>query len=175
MDLIKLIDNAILEFIRANMSNRILDKIMIYITMLGNGGFIWIIAAIIFLMSKKYRKDGLLLACSLLLCVLIGNITLKPFVARMRPSDINMAIPLLIPRPTDFSFPSGHTMSSFAASTVIFHANNKMGVVAFVLAILIAFSRLYLYVHYPSDVVAAIIIGVLISVFTINFYKIKNK
>jgi len=174
MELIQNIDNIVLEFIRTNMNSGMLDQTMPFITNLGSGGFIWIIAAIIFLASKKYRKDGILLICSLLLCVLIGNITLKPLVARIRPSEINMAISLLIPRPTDFSFPSGHTMSSFAAATVIFHANNKMGIAAFILAALIAFSRLYLYVHYPSDIIAAVLIGVLISIFTINFSDFKN-
>lgn len=175
MNLINYIDYSVLEFIRANMRYSVLDKIMIIITSLGNGGFIWIVIAIIFIISKKYRTSGLLLFCSLILCLIIGNITLKPFVARLRPSDININIPLLIPRPTDFSFPSGHTMTSFASAVIIFYTNRKMGIFAFLGAFMIAFSRLYLYVHYPSDIVAAIIIGTIISYFTLYIYNSKNK
>lgn len=175
MELIQSIDNTVLEFIRIHMSSGVLDFTMPFITRLGSGGIIWICVALVFLISKKYRTDGLCLISSLLFCVLIGNITLKPLVARIRPCDINRTISLLISRPTDFSFPSGHTMSSFAAATVIFYANRNMGIVAFILASLIAFSRLYLYVHYPSDIIAGIAIGVLISVTIIWLFKFKMK
>lgn len=155
------------------MSSGILDQVMPFITSLGSGGFIWIAIAIAFLASKKYRKDGLLLIISLLLSILIGNIILKPLVARIRPFNINTAIQLLIARPTDFSFPSGHSMTSFAGATIIFHANRNMGIAAFVLAALVAFSRLYLYVHYPSDIIGGALIGVLISVATIYIFNLK--
>lgn len=174
MDLINNIDNNILEFIRLNMNNNFLNKVMPLVSTLGNAGMIWIIITVVFLVSKKYRHTGIMLACSLIMCLLIGNLTLKPYVARLRPSDMNTAIHLLIKRPTDFSFPSGHTMSSFAAATIMISADKKIGTAALMLASIIAFSRLYLYVHYPSDVAAAIIIGVLISLFTINFYNRKK-
>ena len=175
MELIQNIDNAVLEYIRTHMSSGILDQTMPFITRLGSGALIWIVVALVFLVSKKYRKDGLILISSLLLCGLIGNIILKPWIARIRPFDVNTAIQLLIAKPTDFSFPSGHTMTSFASATVIFHTNRSMGIAAFVLAALIAFSRLYLYVHYPSDIIAGILIGVLISVTTIWLFKLKMK
>ena len=175
MEFIQNIDNVVLEFIRIHMSSGILDQTMPFITKLGNSGLIWIVAALVFLASKKYRTDGLLLVISLLLCGLIGNIILKPLIARIRPFDVNTAIQLLIARPIDFSFPSGHAMSSFAAATVIFHANSSMGIAAFILAALIAFSRLYLYVHYPSDIIAGILIGVFISTATIYIFNLKTK
>jgi len=175
MELIQNIDFNILEYIRANMTSEFLDKIMPFITILGSGGFIWIIIAFIFIVKKKFRKDGFLLICSLLFCLLIGNLTLKPLVARIRPCDINTAVTLLIERPTDFSFPSGHTMTSFASTLVIFNANKKMGFAALVLASLIAFSRLYLYVHFPSDIIAGLAIGLLISISVINYYKFNIK
>lgn len=174
MEFIQNIDNAVLEFIRIHMSSGILDHIMPFITRLGSGALIWIVVALVFLASKKYRIDGLLLIISLLLCGLIGNIILKPLIARIRPFDVNTAIQLLIAKPTDFSFPSGHSMTSFASATMIFHANRRMGIAAFILAALIAFSRLYLYVHYPSDIIAGILIGALISVATINIYNLKR-
>lgn len=175
MEFIQNIDYAVLEFIRIHMSSGILDQTMPFITRLGSGALIWIVAALVFLISKKFRTDGLLLIISLLLCGLVGNIILKPLIARTRPFDVNTAIYLLIAKPTDFSFPSGHTMSSFAAATVIFHANRNMGIAAFILAVLIAFSRLYLYVHYPSDIIGGILIGVLISATTIHIFNLKMK
>jgi undecaprenyl-diphosphatase len=175
MEFIQNIDNAVLEFIRIHMSSGILDQAMPFITRLGSGGLVWIAIALVFLASKKYRTDGLLLIITLLLCVLIGDFILKPLIARIRPFDVNTAIQLLIAKPTDFSFPSGHTMSSFAAAVVIFHANSRMGIAAFILAALIAFSRLYLYVHYPSDIIGGILIGVLISTATIHIFNSKMK
>lgn len=169
METILKYDNAILDFIQTYMRNDLLDFILPYLTKLGNGGILWIIVAIAFLISKKYRINGIKLAISLLLCLLIGNITLKPLIARIRPFDINTGIELLISRPTDFSFPSGHTMSSFAAAVIIYNANKKMGVASLILAALIAFSRLYLYVHFPSDILAGMVIGTAISFTVIKF------
>jgi undecaprenyl-diphosphatase len=127
--------------------------------------------------------DGIMLLGSLLLCFLLGNLLLKPLVGRIRPCDIHSSIPLLIARPTDYSFPSGHTMSSFAAANIIFHANVELGIAAYILALLIAFSRLYLYVHYPSDVLAGMILGLFVSASflwimklnVIEYQKYKNR
>lgn len=144
---------------------------MPFITKLGDNGLMWIILAIIFIVFKKHRTDGVTMLLALLLCVLIGNIGLKPLIARARPFTLNTEITLLIPSPTDFSFPSGHTMSSFAAATVVFCKDRRMGIGAVILAAAIAFSRLYLYVHYPSDVLGGAIIGImlgLIAVFIIT-------
>lgn len=163
MKFIQNIDNLILNFIQNNMHNHFLDKIMPMITHLGSAGAIWILIALIFISTKKHRHHGLVLIGSIILCFLVGNLGLKPLIARIRPCDVNTSIALLIHRPTDFSFPSGHAMSSFAAATAIFFANKRLGIAAFLLAILISFSRLYLYVHYPSDVVAGMIIGILLG------------
>lgn len=162
-------DNAILDFIQTYMRTGVLDSILPYLTKLGDGGIFWIIIAIVFLISKKYRLNGIKLGISLLLCLIIGNITLKPLIARIRPFDLNKGIELLISRPTDFSFPSGHTMSSFAAAIIIYNANKKMGIASLILATLIAFSRLYLYVHFPSDILAGMVIGTAISFTVIKF------
>ena len=88
---------------------------------------------------------------------------MKPLIARERPYNFNEAITLLIDAPIDYSFPSGHTMTSFAAATILYYMNEKLGVAAYALASTIAFSRLYLYVHYPSDVFSGMIIGIILS------------
>ena len=153
-------DKALLDFIQANIKTEFLDVVMPYITMLGNGGIIWIIAGIILVFIKKHRAIGFTVLLALVLCLLIGNLGIKPLITRLRPFDVYPHVTLLIPRPHDFSFPSGHTMSSFAAATVLFWNYKRIGICALIIAILIAFSRLYLYVHYPTDVLGGIIIGV---------------
>lgn len=163
MKFIQNLDDLIITFIQNNMRNEFLDWLMPIVTTLGNWGMIWFIIAIILLFYKKYRKYGLIIILSLILCALIGNIGIKNLVGRLRPFNINTSIKLLITGPNDFSFPSGHTMSSFAPAVLLMFMNKKIGAAALVLATLIAFSRLYLYVHYPSDVVVGAIIGTFIA------------
>jgi len=102
-----------------------------------------------------------LLLVALALGVLTGNLTLKPLIARPRPCWVDESVRLLIPNPTDYSFPSGHTLSSVIGATVLTKANAKFGLAAIPLAALIAFSRLYLYVHYPTDVLGGMVFGIL--------------
>lgn len=162
----------VLDFIQANLTNPVMDKLMIFFTYLGSWGLIWVLLALMLIMPSKYRRDGVAMAVSLILCLLIGNIILKPLIGRIRPCDVNQAIQLLINRPLDASFPSGHAMSSFAAATTVFYLSKKLGLGALLLALLISFSRMYLYVHYPSDIVAGALIGILIAVIS---QKIVNK
>lgn len=157
------IDFAILNFIYNNCRTSWLNVLMPIITTLSNFGAIWIILAVCMLISIKYRRVGIALSCALVLDVIICNGILKPFIARIRPYDINTAIELLIPRPTDFSFPSGHTAASFASVSALYFSRLKLWIPSLILALLIAFSRLYLYVHYPSDVAGGIIIGYLLG------------
>lgn len=153
------IDFAILNFIYDNFRSAWLDVLMPLITSLGNAGAIWIVLALCMLISKKYRKAGIAVCYALVLDVIICNVILKPMVARIRPYDINTAIQLLIHRPTDFSFPSGHTAASFSAVSALYFSRQRIWIPSLILAVLIAFSRLYLYVHYPSDVLAGILLG----------------
>lgn len=99
----------------------------------------------------------------LLVGLLVGNICLKNLVARARPCWIDPGVPLLIGNPADYSFPSGHTLSSVIAATILYDTDKRFGIPAIILAVLIAFSRLYLYVHFPTDVLAAALLGVLIG------------
>lgn len=166
---------VILDFIRNNMSCAFLDYSMQGISFLANVGWIWIVCAVALLIFPKTRKIGLAVACALIFSLLICNVTIKPIIARVRPYDLREGIELIIARPTDFSFPSGHTSISFAGAIPIFLQNKKLGIPALILAILIAFSRLYLYVHFPTDVLGGIIVGSICGVlgyFTSKFiYK----
>lgn len=155
---------AVLDLIQSYIANPVLDKIMIFFTYMGEAGAVWIAIALIMLFSKKYRRYGITMILTLLAGLLIGNIILKPSIARIRPCDINTAVQLLIPRPLDFSFPSGHALSSFGAATVVFYANKKLGLLAYITASVIAFSRMYLYVHFPTDILAGMLIGIVIAV-----------
>ena len=106
METILNIDNFILEFIRLNIQNNILDKIMPLITKLGDMSIFWLIISFIFLINKTYRKYGILIIASLILCIVVCNLIMKPLFARVRPCDANSIMNLLISRPKDFSFPS---------------------------------------------------------------------
>ncbi len=168
MDILSLLaenfDLPILEWISLNLWCPFLDTVMPAITLLGDAGIFWIALAALCLFFPKYRKMGLSMGISLLIGVLLCNVTLKPLVGRIRPYDyqwevFRKEIPLLIAAQHDFSFPSGHTIASFEAAVAITLHSKKLGIPALVLASLIAFSRLYLYVHYPTDVLASVILG----------------
>lgn len=143
----------------------ILDSIMTGITKLGDAGIIWIVLTAIFLILPKTRKTGWYLLFALVVDAVLCNVILKPLVARVRPYDINTTVTLLVQPLKDYSFPSGHTAASFASVTALYIAGNrKLWKAALVLAVLIAVSRLYLYVHYPTDVLGGIVIGILSGV-----------
>ncbi|AGF55688.1 undecaprenyl-diphosphatase [Clostridium saccharoperbutylacetonicum] len=161
MSLLQNIDNSILEFIKNNMHSSIMDKIMIICTYLGNGGAIWIAIAALLTISKKYRKVGFLTLGALALSAILGEGILKHLIQRTRPCIDIPAIDMLIAKPLSYSFPSGHAASAFAAVTVLSKYFKKYRIVLLGLALSIAFSRLYLYVHYPSDVIAGIILGLM--------------
>lgn len=153
----------IIKSINGALSTPFADTFFKFVTTLGNGGAIWIITAIVLLCFKNTRKAGISLSISLIFCLVVGNLTLKPLIARPRPFDADLSIIPLIPKPTDFSFPSGHTLSSFAAATSLTLSFKRRGAYSFILATLIAFSRLYLMVHYPTDVLFGIILGTLLG------------
>ena len=156
---------SFLEALR-ELYNPVLDALMIGISFLGNSGWIWIAAGVLLLFFKDHRRTGFLVLVALLIGLLLANLTVKPLVARPRPFQVDTALSLLIPPPGEFSFPSGHSVSSAAAATVLALSNKKFGWVAVPLAALIAFSRLYLTVHFPTDVIAGLLLGAAIGLFT---------
>ena len=172
--MIQKIDIVLLEFINNNLQNPILDKLMPSITYLGDMGMIWIIISIILMITKKYRKVGNLSNLALTLSTIIGEVVLKNIVLRPRPFYELTNISLLIEKPLSYSFPSGHTGSSFAVAGVIGTLIKNYKIPVFILAILMAFSRLYLYVHYPTDIVGGIILGLTCS-YIVTYKFVKNK
>lgn len=157
------LDQTILYWIHDNLSCGVLDMLMPKLTLLGSGGAIWLLAAAIMLCAKKYRRQGVILLAGLAAGVLVGNVCLKNLIARPRPCWLDDSVKLLIPIPTDYSFPSGHTLSSVIGATVLTKTNRRFGWAAIPLAAIIAFSRLYLFVHYPSDILAGAVLGVAIG------------
>ena len=155
------IELSVLDLIQT-LHTPFLDKIMVFITRLGDAGIIWIVLSIVLLLIPKTRKSGAVMVVALVVDVLLCNIVLKNLVARTRPYDVNTGVHLLVAKLHDYSFPSGHTAASFASVTALYLAGEKkLWKFALVLACLIAISRLYLYVHYPTDVLGGILFGVI--------------
>ena len=154
------IELKILDFIQT-LHIPLLDKIMVGITSLGDAGIIWIILTVIFLAMPKTRRTGCIMLAALIVQTILCNVILKNLFARTRPYDVNTAIQLLIPKLKDFSFPSGHTSASFTIVSALYFEKDNLWKPALILACLIAFSRLYLYVHYPTDVIGGLILGIL--------------
>ena len=173
------LDGGFLLFLQESVRNPILDNIIIFITSLGNGGMIWIVATIVLLIPKKTRKAGIMSAVALLGSLIINNNIVKNIVQRPRPFVTFTDMQIIIPTPSEFSFPSGHTSSSFAAAAVFYrHLPKKLGLPAVILAGLIGFSRLYVGVHYPTDVIAGVLMGILLSYlaeYLVNLFVKKLK
>lgn len=150
---------AFLQWIQENIVCSWLTPIMELVTTLGNVGLIWILITVALLIFPKTRKYGLISALALLISTLICNVCLKPLFARPRPFTV-ADVQLLIPPPGGYSFPSGHTASSFAAAVSLCFWNKKAGIAGVILASLIAFSRMYFFVHYPTDVLVGLILGI---------------
>lgn len=174
LDTLIQIDGNILLWIQEYVRNDFLTPIMRFITSLGDAGFIWIVIALLCLCFKKTRKTGALTACSLLGSLVVNNLIIKNLVGRIRPYEVVEGLNIVISKPIETSFPSGHTASSFAAGVMIFLAcPKKYGIPALILAFLIGISRLYVGVHYPTDVIGGMISGTLIAVCIWKIYQKK--
>lgn len=164
MDIFNQYELPVLHWIQDIMKCDALDVFFSYITKLGNFGIFWILLAIMLLFFKKTRKTGISMGIALILGLIICNLTLKPLVARTRPYIEDTSLMLIIKPEADFSFPSGHTVASIESAVAIYIKNKKWGTAALILAVIIAFSRLYLTVHYPSDVVIGALIGIMTGI-----------
>ncbi|MGL5086461.1 MAG: phosphatase PAP2 family protein [Clostridium sp.] len=157
------IDKEIIMFIQNNLHSDIMDWIMVVITSLGDAGLIWILMGLGLAITKKYRRVGYLVLGALLLGLILGEVILKNIIQRDRPFMIIEGIDSIIKAPTSYSFPSGHTTASFAAAGVLASSFRKKSIFIFMGASLIAISRIYLGVHFPTDIIAGIILGLTCS------------
>ena len=160
-----LFELKILDFIREHLTCGFLDFLMPLITKLGDAGIFWIAVAIVLLITKKYRKVGAMMGVALVLGLIFGNGVLKNVVGRIRPYDLNegMKEMLLIEALSDKSFPSGHTLACFEGATSVFLYHRKWGLAALALAFTVMLSRLFLLVHYPTDLLAGALLGSLFA------------
>lgn len=172
---IQSLDETIEFFIRANWHSTVLDSIMTVLTVLGNSGVFWIALGICLLFFKKTRKCGIFVLLSLLIQFAIGEGILKHVIARPRPYQLYPEYEPFVKPLTTTSFPSGHSMAAFAASTAIVQFNKKYGIAAYVLAALIAFSRVYLFMHWPSDILSGAIFGTIVGLLTVQIYRYYEK
>ena len=164
----------ILLWIQNNIRNDVLTPIFKFVTTLGNAGMIWIVLSVGLLIPKKTRRVGVLALVSLSFSALIDNVILKNVVARTRPYEVIEGLTSLVGVQKDYSFPSGHTGSAFAAAVVMFLGlPKKYGIPILVFACLMGLSRLYVGVHYPSDVLGGVLIGTGIALFTYWFGTVR--
>ena len=154
-----------LHWLREHWQSPFLDKVMPFLSALADDGWIWIVLAVVLLCFRRTRRAGVSMCLALLLGLLIGNVFLKNVIGRIRPYDLDSSVLLLVERLSDFAFPSGHTLASFDAATALAVRHRRWGCAALLLAASIALSRLYLFVHYPTDVLAGALLGVALGLF----------
>ena len=154
------LDGNILLWIQEYIRQDWMDGFWKGITMLGDSGWFWIALSLLLMVPRQTRWIGITSLAAIVIGALITNVTLKNLVARTRPYEVVEGLVLLIEKQRDYSFPSGHTCASFAAAGVYWRMlPKKFGIPLVILAAMIAFSRLYVGVHYPTDVLAGLLIG----------------
>lgn len=166
-------EQAILDFIQT-FRNPFLDQFFGIFTTLGNYGEVWIVIILCFMIKKETRKIAMFAVVALILEVIVVEEVLKPIFIRERPFIVN-PIPLIIKEPSGYSFPSGHAASAFSVAFFLYLNNVRFKKTILILAGIMAFSRLYVYVHYPTDVLAGIVIGMGIATLIYYFYNRSNK
>jgi len=175
MEAIQNFDFFVLNGLQELLQCSFLDTVVPILTHLGHG-VVWAIFGLIFLFMKKYRFNGISIITALTVTVIISEFIIKPLFLRERPYMLNPDFVLLIPEPSGTSFPSSHTSTSFASALQFFGINRKAGIAAMIFAAVVAFTRLYLYVHFPTDILGGIILGVIMGFATIIVgKKIRQK
>lgn len=158
LDRIQAWDDRILQIL-AKKHTPFLNRLMVLITATGDNGIIWFALTVPFLLLNQWRLTGFTMLSAMGIATLSGELTIKHIVKRIRPCNKAYEEYLLIENPPHYSFPSGHTTASFAVAAVIANMCPSLAAAVMIYASLIAFSRLYLLVHYPTDVLAGMVIG----------------
>ena len=153
-------DEKILILLTHNRTS-LLNKILIFITTIGNHGYVWFVVSFAFLLLNGLRIIGLTILVALCFTWLGGEVTLKHIVRRVRPCNKSFEEYLLIENPPHYSFPSGHSSSCFAVSVVMLFMCSPLFIPTLIFAFLMAFSRIYLLVHYPTDVISGALFGII--------------
>jgi len=154
-----------MSFLYAIPRTELLDSFFLIVTKIaGSYGQLWIVVGLALLIPKKTRWTGIAVLISYVGVYLFGQMILKNLISRPRPCQVDQAFEMLVARPSSSSFPSTHSAWTFAAATAIFMKYKKAGIVAFVAAVLIAFSRMYMFLHYPTDVLCGMILGILLGI-----------
>ena len=178
-DVIQNWDVNVLNWIQEHVCTPVLDVLFPVITYFGEKGIFYIAVALVFLFFKKTRKTGIMMGLALLLGVTLGNVVVKNIFLRVRPYDLEGALrqagDLLIGVQPDTSFPSGHSLAAFESATVLMYRDRKFGIPALILAVGIALSRMYLYVHFPTDVIAGALLGILFGILGIVIVNVVLK
>lgn len=139
-----------------------LDSLMLFITAVTDKGAAGIVLCLLLLARKSSRKVGVAMLLALIIGYALGSGILKPFFARVRPCNVSFAMDMLIKRPQSYSFPSGHTTLTFAAVMSLYFARwHKLFALAAIVGALVCISRMYLYVHFPTDILAGVVVGTL--------------
>ena len=159
------LDFNILFWIQNFIRNDVFDVIIPFYTSLGEDGIIWIVLGLILLIPKKYRKTGIMVLGALLVMLVVNNIVLKNLIARPRPCWTYPEMVQLVHNPSSYSFPSGHTTSAFAVAFTVFSQHKKLGKVIIAMASVMAFTRLYVFVHFPTDIYGGILVAMAITTF----------
>ena len=180
MEWLQTFDIGVLQWLRETLSTPFMDKLMVLISTLGNAGALWLFLGVLFLIMGIRRKNWREMGILLLLCVgasaLVCNLILKPCVNRIRPYDLlGYVDALLIPPLHDASFPSGHTAACFAAATAVYAKNRTWGCAAYIFGVVMGFSRLYLGVHFPTDVLAGAVVGTAMATLTVCLLQKHQK
>ena len=163
-------DFAVLDALQ-KIHNTFLDRFFAVFTYIGEGGAMWILLAVGFMIFKSTRRLGISCTAGLVSDLLINELLIKNTVKRPRPFTLHPYIDTIVHRPSSYSFPSGHSCVAFTCATVIFCYNRKLGIAAYATAALIAFSRNYFYIHFPTDVIAGMLDGILLGILSTLLMK----
>lgn len=153
------LDFSILYWVQEYIRTDFLDAVAAGLSMAFEGGIFWFVLSAILLVFRKTRTAGVMVIIAMGVYLVVGELGMKNIFCRERPCHVDPSVVLAVHAPSSYSFPSGHTGSSFAAAGALFACNKRLGVPALVLALIVGLSRIYLFVHYPTDVLVGALLG----------------